>query len=277
MRGKVVMVTGANAGIGKEITQGLAGMGANVVMVCRDRAKGEAARADIQQKTGNQNVELLIADLASQQAIRNVVKEFEASHANLQVLVNNAGVLLSQRVETVDGLESVFATNHLGPFLLTNLLLPVLKAGAPARVVTVTSQVEGMGKLDFEDLQSAKSYSEVRSYNASKLANLLFAYELARRLAGTGVTSNAVEPGFIKSNMKVPFPFSLFSFMRKTPADGAKPTVFLASSPDVEGVSGRLFSNKGVPGNSSKLSNDESVARRLWKVSAELTHLDGQG
>jgi NAD(P)-dependent dehydrogenase (short-subunit alcohol dehydrogenase family) len=274
MRGKVAMVTGANSGMGKEIALALAGKGANVVMVCRDPDRGESARAEVQQTTGNSAVELLVADLSSQQSIRNLVREFATRHDKLNVLVNNAGVLLPKRLETVDGVETVFATNHLGPFLLTNLLLPVLTAGAPSRIVTVSSSVEGMGKIDFDDLQSAKSYNESGSYNASKLANVLFTYELARRLEGTGVTANAVEPGFVKTNLKVPFPFSIFSFMRGSAVDGAQPTVFLASSPEVEGVSGKFFSHKGVATKSSKTSNDVDVARRLWESSAKLTHLD---
>ncbi len=276
LRGKVAIVTGASSGMGKEIALALAGKAANVVMVCRDPGRGEAARADIQQKSGNSTVELLIADLSSQKSIHNLVHEFEARHDKLNILVNNAGVVLSTRVETADGLETVFATNHLAPFLLTNLLLPALKAGAPSRVVTVASSAESMGKIDFEDLQSAKSFSEIRAYNASKLANVLFTYELARRVAGTGVTANAVEPGFIKTNLKVPFPFSLFSFMRRSVAEGARPTVFLASSGEVEGVSGTFFNNKGAAMESSKGSRDEAVAKRLWQVSTELTHLEAR-
>jgi retinol dehydrogenase 14 len=274
MKGKVVMVTGANAGMGKEISLALAAMGAKVVIVSRDRARGEAARDDVLSATGNQEVELLTADLSSQQSIRRLVQEFTRAHTQLHVLVNNAGMSLPTRHETADGIETVFATNHLGPFLLTNLLLPVLIASAPARVVTVSSGVQAMAKIDFDDLQSMKSYSEIRSYNQTKLANLLFTYELARRLAGTGVTANALEPGFIKTNLKVPFPFSLFSFMRGKAADGAKPSVFLASSPELEGVSGKFFSNKGVATQSSKASYDEDAAKRLWQISAELTHLE---
>src|ERR1700693_1463819 len=159
LRGKVVLVTGANAGMGKEISLGLAGLGANLVMVSRDRARGEAARADVQQKTGNHDVELLVADLSAQQAIRELVQEFEARHDRLHVLVNNAGMSLPKRQETVDGIEMVFATNHLAPFLLTNLLLPALKAAAPARIVTVSSGVQSMAKLDLDDLQSTRRYS----------------------------------------------------------------------------------------------------------------------
>jgi retinol dehydrogenase-14 len=169
----------------------------------------------------------------------------------------------------------VFATNHLGPFLLTNLLLPVLIASAPARIVTVASGAHAMGKIDFDDLQASRSYNEIRVYNQSKLANLLFTYELARRIAGTGVTANAADPGFVKTNLRVPFPYSIFSFMRGSAVDGVKPTVSLASSAEVEGVSGRYFNRKGEV-KSSKLSYDQDVARRLWDVSAQLSDLGSE-
>ncbi|HSS92809.1 MAG TPA: SDR family oxidoreductase [Candidatus Dormibacteraeota bacterium] len=274
MRGKVAMVTGANSGMGKEISLGLAGLGANLVMVSRDRVRGEVARAEVAQRTGNGEVELLVADLSSQASIRDLVADFEKRHDRLHVLVNNAGVSLPKRADTADGLEAVFATNHLAPFLLTNLLLPALKAGAPSRVITVSSGAHAMGRLDFDDLLGEKSYGEIRVYNQSKLANILFTYELARRLEGTGVTANALKPGFVKTNLKVPFPFSLFSFMRGKAVDGARPSVFLASSTEVEGVSGRFFNRKSVPIKSSKVTYDDAVAKRLWKVSTELTHLD---
>jgi NAD(P)-dependent dehydrogenase (short-subunit alcohol dehydrogenase family) len=242
-------------------------------MVSRDLGRGEAARAEVQAQSGNDAVELLLADLSSQQSIRHLVQEFTARHTQLHVLVNNVGVTLPRRSVTVDGLETVFATNHLAPFLLTNLLLPVLKASAPARVVTVSSSAHSMGKIDFDDLQSEQSYREIRVYNQSKLAGMLFSYELARRLEGTGVTANVLEPGFVKTNMAVPFPFSLFSAMRVSAEQGAQPAIYLASSPDVEGVSGKYFSHKGVATKSSKVSYDESIARRLWQISAELTQL----
>lgn len=274
MKGKVVMVTGANAGMGKEISLALAGMGANLVMVSRDRGRGEAALKDVVSATGNQQVELLQADLSSQDSIRRLVREFKGKHDRLHVLVNNAGMSLPTRHETVDGIETVFATNHLGPFLLTNLLIPVLTASAPSRVVTVSSGVQAMAKIDFEDLQGTKGYSEIRSYNQSKLANLLFTYELARRTAGTRVTANASDPGFVKTNLKVPFPLSLFSFARGKAVDGIRPTVFLASSPEVESVSGEFFNQKCASTRSSKASYDDDAAKRLWRVSAELTHLE---
>ena len=199
----------------------------------------------MQQKTGNPHVELLIADLSSQDSIRRLVREFESRHDRLHVLINNAGVSL-----------------------------PVLTASAPARVVTVSSGAQAMGKIDFDDLQSVRSYNEIRVYNQSKLANIVFTYELARRTAGTGVTANAVEPGFVKTNLKVPFPYSIFSFMRGKAVDGAKPTVFLASSDGLEGVSGGFFNSKGVATKSTKSSYDEGIAKRLWQVSGELTHLE---
>jgi len=273
LSGKVVMVTGANAGMGKEISLGLARMGATLVMVSRDEKRGELAQADVRRQTGNADVQLLVADLSSQHSIRRLAKEFNARHDRLHVLVNNAGMASASRTETVDGLETVFATNHLGPFLLTNLLLPVLTTTAPARIVNVSSGAQAMGKIDFDDLQSVGGYGEIRVYNASKLANILFTYELARRITGSGVTANAVEPGFVKTNLKVPFPFSIFSFMRGKAVDGAKPTVFLASSPEVEGVSGAFFNSKGVAIKSAKVTYDDAVAKRLWDVSAELTHL----
>jgi NAD(P)-dependent dehydrogenase (short-subunit alcohol dehydrogenase family) len=273
MSGRLVMVTGGNAGMGREIVRSLAGMGAKVVMVSRDRSRGETARLDLTKQTEGGDIELLDADLSSQQSIRGLVREFAARHDRLHVLVNNAGVTLPRRLETADGLESVFATNHLGPFLLTNLLMPMLTASAPARVVTVASGAHTMGKIDFDDLQAVRRYKEIPAYNQSKLANLLFTYELARRISGTGVTSNAADPGFVKTNLRVPFPYSIFSFMRGPVTDGAQPAVFLASSPDVEGVSGRYFNRKGEL-KSSSLSYDEDIAHRLWEVSARLSQLD---
>ena len=215
----------------------------------------------------------MVADLSSQQSIRHLVQEFTERHTQLHVLVNNVGVTLPKRSVTVDGLETVFATNHLAPFLLTNLMLPLLKASAPARIVTVSSAAQAQGRINFDDLQSEQSYREIRVYNQSKLANVLFTYELARRLADTGVTANVLEPGFVRTNMAVPFPFSLFSPMRVSAEQGAQTAIYLASSPDVDGVSGKFFSHKGVATKSSKDSYDECIIQRLWQISAKLTQL----
>jgi NAD(P)-dependent dehydrogenase (short-subunit alcohol dehydrogenase family) len=273
VKGKVVIVTGANAGMGRQISLELSKAGATLVMVCRNRERGEAAAAEVRSLSGNQSVELIEADMSSMQSIRALADGFTRRHDRLFALVNNVGVTLPARTETVDGIETVFATNHLGPFLLTNLLLPVLEASAPARIVTVASAAHSMAKLNLDDLQSRTGYSEIPVYNQSKLLNLLFTYELARRLQGTGVTANAVEPGFVRTNMKVPFPFSLFSFMRGPVEQGARPTVLAVTSPALEGVSGKYFSQKGVEITSSKASYDEAAARRLWATSAELTNL----
>ncbi len=273
MQGQTVIVTGANAGMGRQISLELAGRGARVVMVCRNRERGQAAVDDVKSRTGNQAVELLVADVASQQAIRILVSEFVSTHDRLYALVNNVGVTRPKRSETVDGIETVLATNHLAPFLLTNLLLPVLKASAPARIVTVSSGAQAMARLNLDDLQSRNGYTEISAYNQSKLLNLLFTYELARRLRGTGVTANAVEPGFIKTNMKVPFPYSLFSFMRRPVEKGAWPTVYAVTAPELDGLTGKFFGNNGAEIRSSKLSYDEAAAERLWHISSELAGL----
>ena len=273
MKGKVVMVTGASAGMGREMSLQLARSGATVVMVCRDASRGGAALSQVRSGGGSDAVELLLADLSSQQSIRALARDFAGKHDRLDVLVNNVGVTLPRRTETVDGIETVFATNHLAPFLLTNLMLPVLKASAPSRIVTVSSGVQAMARLNLDDLQSKNGYDGIRVYNQTKLLNLLFTYELARRLKGTGVTSNAVEPGFVKTNMKVPFPFSLFSFMRRPVDKGSWISVHAATSPALEGVSGIFLNNRGVEIRSSKASYDEEAARRLWQLSAELTHV----
>jgi len=270
MVGKVVMVTGANAGMGRQVSLELARSGATVVMVCRSPEKGEEASSAVRSVSGNA-VELLVADMSLLASVRELARAFAGRHDSLHALVNNVGVTLPQRSETAEGIESTFATNHLGPFLLTNLLLPRLKAGAPSRIVTVSSGVQAMARLKLDDLQSKAGYDGVRAYNQTKLLNLLFTYELSRRLAGTEVTANAVEPGFVKTNMKVPFPFSLFSFMRAPVVKGAWITVHAVTAPELATVSGKFLNNRGVEIRSSAASYDEDSARRLWEISAELS------
>lgn len=276
LQGKICLVTGSNSGIGKVTARELARMGATVVMVCRNRAKGEAARQEIQAATGSDKVDLLVADLSSMAEVRRVADDFKQKYTQLHILIHNAGGANNVRKTTTDGYEATFAANYLAPFLLTNLLLDVLKASAPARIVNVSSAAHVRGKIDFADLQGAQSYSVWKAYGQAKLALLLFTYELASQLQGSGVTVNALHPGVIASN----FDQGLSSFLRWgwkliTPLlasveQGAQTTLFLATAPEVEGVSGKYFSNRKETKSSGR-SYDESTRLRLWQISEELT------
>lgn len=274
--GKKCLVTGANAGIGRATALGLAKMGANVVMVCRSRERGEAALVEIKRESGNDSVALLVADLSSVAATRRLPDEFKAKYPTLHVLINNAGIIPRKRTVTEDGLETQFAVNHLAYFLLANLLLDVLKASAPARIVNVTSQVHSGASIDFDDLQSERLYRPTYVYKWTKLANVLFTYELARRLEGTGVTANCLHPGGVATNLLADYLPSPLRFMTKivgvSPEKGARTPIYLATSPDVEGVTGKYFVNQ-KEARSSKLSYDRNLASRLWQVSAERTGL----
>ena len=276
---KTMLVTGANAGIGKAAALALAQTGATVIIVCRNEARGKAAQAEIIAQTGNQAVDLLITDLSSQDSIRQLAQSIQDKYDRLDVLVNNAGGVFTDRQLTVDGLEYTFALNHLGYFLLTNLLLDLLKASAPARIINLSSEAQSNGTINFDDLQGEQSYSGIRAYSQSKLANVLFTYELARRLGGTAVTVNAVHPGAVKtnfgrntSNLFFRWMIRLFGPFMRSPKKGAETAVYLAISPEVEGVTGKYFVDK-----QEKQSNEESyhtaVAQRLWQVSEELTGL----
>ncbi|MEK6301882.1 MAG: SDR family oxidoreductase [Acidobacteriota bacterium] len=274
---KVCLVTGANSGIGKSTAHALAMMNATVVMVCRDRRRAEPVRDEIKSATGNQNVELMICDLSSQADIRRFAAEFISSHSRLDVLINNAGVVVRQRSLTEDGIETTFAVNHLGYFLLTNLLLDLLKQSAPSRIVNVSSAAHAYGKIDFDDLQGEKKYGGFSAYANSKLANVLFTYELARRLDGTGVAVNCLHPGTIATGLfrNLPKPIeALIKLVTFSPDKGAETSVYLASSPAVEGVTGQYFAKKRERQTSSASRNEES-ARRLWEVSEQMTGLPG--
>ncbi len=279
MQGKVCMVTGATSGIGKATALGLAQMGATVVMVSRDRARGEAAQSEIKTKSGKNAVDLLIADLSSQQSIRQLAENFKRNYTQLHVLINNAGVFMLTRRETVDGLEMTFAVDYLAPFLLTNLLLDVLKASAPARIVNVSSESHEAGYIKMDDLQAKKGYRPMRVYGQAKLALVLFTYELARRLQGTGVTANCLHPGFVATNFaqRDLWPIArtaakLVLFFGISPEEGAKTSIYLASSPDVEGITGKYFV-KSIPKRSTSISYDESLQQQLWEESAKLVNL----
>ena len=274
MSGKVCLVTGANSGIGKITARELARMGAHVVMVCRDRARGEAALAEVKQATGG-DAELMLCDLSSQADIRRFADEFKATHDRLDVLVNNAGVYLRKRTTTVDHLEATFAINHLGYFLLTNLLLDLLKQSAPARVVSVSSDAHAHGHINFDDLQGEKNYSGVRAYCHSKLANVLFTRELARRLAGSGVTANCLHPGAVATGIfrALPKPIeAIIKLVTLSPEKGAQTSIYLASAPAVAQVTGKYFV-KCAEARPSAEAQDDQVASRLWAESARLTDL----
>ena len=278
MAGKTVLVTGGTAGIGKATALGLATMGTHVAITGRDPARAEAAAGEIHAASGGQ-VDAFVADLSSQSEVRRLADEVLHRLSRIDVLVNNAGGYWNTRHVTVDGLEHTFALNHLAPFLLTHLLLDRLTHSAPARVVTVSSHAHADGRIDFDDLQGERSYAGARAYNQSKLANVLFTYELARKLQATPVTANALHPGVVNTSFGTEDPAGvqrlLVPFMRpfmKTPAEGAATPIHLASAPDLEQVTGRYFANS-KPKKSSQRSYDKATAARLWQVSADLVGL----
>ena len=279
MTDKVCLVTGGNSGIGKATAMGLAKLNATVVIVSRDKDKGEAALLEIRTLSGNKNVDAMVADLSSQDSVRELAHDFKGRYKKLNVLLNNAGIFLPKRVQTVDGLEATFATNHLGHFLLTNLLLDLLKASAPSRIINLTSSAHRGTEITFDDLQGEKKYSGYHAYSQSKLANVLFTYQLARLLEGTGVTVNCLHPGVVRTGFGkdqggfMSITVRVFSPFMMSAEKAARASIYLATSPDLEGVTGKHFS-KGKEERSSSESYDTASAERLWKISAELTKLD---
>jgi retinol dehydrogenase-14 len=279
MAGKVVLVTGATGGIGKATAIGLATIGARVGITGRDLIRAEQAAADIRTASGNPAVDVFAADMSSQAEVRRLAGAVLDAYPRLDVLVNNVGGFWAHRHPTADGLEHTFALNHLAPFLLTNLLLDRLKASAPARVVTVSSGAQAAGRIDFDDLQGARNYSGQRAYSQSKLANILFTNELARRLQGTGVTANSVHPGVVRTNFGSEDQAGFFQIISplvrpflKTPAQGARTPIYLASSPDVEATTGRFFANRKSK-TANEAAGDMDVTARFWRVSADLVGL----
>ena len=278
MAEKVCLVTGGNSGIGKSVALGLAKMGATVVVVSRNKEKGETAVTDTVEKSGNKNVELIQADMSSQNSIHQLVNEFRARHEKLHLLINNAGVYLTKRSETEDGLESTFAVNHLGPFLLTSLLVDILKASAPSRIVNVTSDAHKGARVNFDDLQGEKRFSGWQAYGQSKLAMILYTHGLAKKLEGTGVTVNSAHPGVVRTNFAknngglVMLGFRFLGMFFISPESAAKRILYVATSPDLEGVTGKYFT-KMHEVKSSQESYDDDSARRLWQISEQLTHL----
>ncbi len=274
--GDVALVTGASSGVGREVALDLAKRGYTVVMLCRNLLRGEEALKDIIEKSGNQSVHLMICNLGNISEVRVFAEDFKKRFQQLNILVNNAGVILPSRHTTKEGYEMQFAVNFLGPFLLTQLLLNLLKTSAPARIINVSSGAHKVGKIHFNDLQLEKKYTLFRAYAQSKLAITLFTYELARRLEGTGVTVNCLHPGAVATNMginrKTGFGKTITKLLKPfflTPEQGAKTAIYLAVSPEVEKVSGQYFyKEKGVV--TSKRSYDVGVAQKLWDVGLKL-------
>src|SRR5580692_9919110 len=282
MAGKSVLVTGGTGGIGKATAIGLAVLGARVGITGRDQARTEAAAASIRAAAGSPAVDAFAADMSIQAGVRRLAAQVADTYPRLDVLVNNVGGFWAHRHVTADGLERTFALNHLAPFLLTNLLLARLTASAPARILTVSSGAHARGRIDFGDLQGERNYSGQQAYSQSKLANVMFTYELARRLGGTGVTATVLHPGVVRTAFAAEDPSPLAKVMitvsrpfLKTPAQGAATSIYLATASELEGVTGQYFAHRR-PTTSSKASYDITAAARLWDASDRLTHSGGE-
>ena len=279
MDGKVALVTGANAGMGKVIATELARQGASVVMVSRDRHRGEEAMKEISSATGNASLDLLVADLSSQQEMRRLANEFQQRYSSLHILVNNAGAHIQQRQMSVDGIEMNLAINHLSAFLLTHLLLDSMRTSASARIVNVASN-SMTRTINLDDLQSEKTFVPFEVYGQAKLAMVMCSYALARKLIGTGITVNALHPGITATNIvdnvapPIVRPFvGVIKLFLQSPEQGARTALYLATSPEVEGITGKYFV-RGKPGRSVPISYDETLQERIWNISAELVGLE---
>ena len=287
MQDKICLVTGASAGIGKEIALGLAKLGARVVIVCRNASRGWESIEDIRSKSGNHSLELMLADLSSQRQIRKLAEKYKTKYDKLHVLVNNAGVIMGRRCLTEDGMEMTFAVNYLAYFLLTNLLLDVIKSSAPSRIVNMASMAHRTVGLDFDNLQGEKVYNRDVSYAQSKLADIMFTYEMARRLEGTGVTVNCVCPGGVATDLwerSSKFIDGFFKLFMKGPGEGARLPLYLASSDQLDKVSCSYFQTKQhlkfskvnvkrTEAKSAIITYDKDVAGKLWQISEKLTGL----
>ncbi|MEE6492064.1 hypothetical protein FKM82_016464 [Ascaphus truei] len=278
LHGKVVIITGANTGIGKETARDLARRGARVIIACRDVLKGEGAACEIRASTGNEQVIVRKLDLANTKSIREFAENIQKDEKKIHILINNAGVMICPYSKTEDGFEMQIGTNHFGHFLLTYLLLDLLKQSAPSRIVNVSSLAHLFGKINFDDLHSEKSYSSSLAYCQSKLANVLFTRELARRLQGAGVTVNSLHPGSIHSELTrhsviLRNLWKVFSFFLKTPVEGAQTSIHCAVAEELESVSGKYFSDCSPAYVSSNGRNDET-ARKLWDTSCKILGIE---
>lgn len=281
--GKTVMITGANTGIGKETALDMAGRGARVILACRDKARASQAADEIRQRSGNGNVVVKIMDLASLQSVRDLAKDIQETEERLDILINNAGIMMCPKWQTEDGFEMQFGVNHLGHFLLTNCLLDLLKKSAPSRVVNVSSLAHEKGKIHFDDINLDKDYHPIRSYQQSKLANVLFTRELANRLQGTGVTVYSLHPGVIRTELgrhlwpTLPLWKRLVAWplmqMIKSPWQGAQTTIYCAVDESLEGISGLYYSDC-APKEAAPQGRDDATATRLWDLSASMVGLE---
>jgi NAD(P)-dependent dehydrogenase (short-subunit alcohol dehydrogenase family) len=273
----IVLITGGNSGMGKATAIELAKQGAVVVIACRNKERGEKALLEIKAESNSENIHLMLLNLADLNDIRRFVTEFKNKYGKLNILINNAGVILPGRHETVDGFELQFGVNHIGHFLLTNLLLDLIIKSAPSRIVNLASGAHKAGKIYFEDVNLKNNYNLIRAYAQSKLANILFTYELSERLKGEEVTANCVHPGAVATQMginrKTGFGTLITTILKpffQTPAEGASTAIYLAASKDVEGVTGKYYYRK-KPVSSSKVSYNRNLAEKLWKLSEEMT------
>lgn len=272
---KIVLITGGNSGIGKATAKGIAKTGATVIIGCRNEQKGLAAIEDIKKASGNNNIELLLIDLASMQSVHKAVADFKSRHNQLHVLINNAAIFNPVREETEDGLEKTFETNYLSHFLLTHLLLDTLKASAPSRIINVASKHFGI-KINFDDLQTTKKYSFMKAVGPTKLGLIMFTKELAKKLEGTGVTVNALHPGLANSNLlnNIPaFIRIMFKMISGSPEKSAETSIYLATSPEVENVSGKYFEKKKEVKTGANANNEEEN-KRFWDISMKLAKLN---
>lgn len=279
MEDRVCLITGATNGIGKATALELARMGASLIIVGRNSDKTSAVSAEIKNATGNTRLTTYIADLSSMAEVRRLAKEVKAEHDRIHVLLNNVGAIFQKRQVTADGFELTFALNHLSYFLLTHLLLDVLKASTPARIINVASEAHKSSRADFSDLYAEKHYGILSAYSLSKLFNIMFTYELAHRLEGTGITANALHPGMVRSgfgrNSSGAMRFvmtTLAPLFSISPEAGAKTPAYLASSPEAEGVSGKYFV-KCRPASSSAASYDQAAWKKLWEISEKMVQI----
>jgi len=275
LKNKIILITGATSGIGKETALGLAKLGAIIVFTTRDIVKGEKTKKELIDKTNNKNIQMLTCDLASIESIKNCCNEFKSKFNKLHVLINNAGVWDFKRKESKDGIENIFAVNFLAPFLMTNLLLDVLKNGKPSRIINVTSGMH-YGTINFDDIEFKQKFSGAKAYRQSKLGLILFTRLLAKKLEGSGVTVNVVQPGMNKTDLGRDaggFSKMIFKMMGKNPSIGSETSIYLASSPDVENITGEYWVKKEIK-KSSKESYNMDLAEKLWDVGKKYLKLN---